>query len=633
MREPENEASRSPNTNQRHETYTPQTNATSDSAHGPSNDGSRATAATEPDGEGSLWFQVGIGEDGAVIYNGPTSRFHAGALEEDNLNEVSDPLPLIAAKPGMNGTGVDATTGMALLDIYWSWLHPLHSCVYRPILMMDLALGGSYCSDFLLLCIFGLAARHLPEESSDNSGVSKGERFIARARELLLQEMAATKPAIPTIQGLLILGGRQCASGKSSEGWLYTGMAIRMMKDIGLHLDITKLSRLERWTPAEIETRKRLYNSAYIWDKTLSLALGRPPSLTRRPHPAQEILDKVDDQRLWKPVHATEVSENYVLLPSWTTSTFCAFCHLHEITTSMMLLFSSVTKNDEFASQIADIDSKIHQWYDSMPAALKIEDISGLRQSPPPHIVSLNLLYHALHILLRRPYLSSSDKDLKERSMKVCIEHSKKIHAIHSLYSQTFPHRLMTYQVSYCIYTAATVETEELKRATTQQDREDAAARLAAAFRILQKEASHTPGSGRSLDTIRRLLSTGQPSRNGGHENTPMPRNHVQHTNQRQLRTINTENNGGGFANGTGGSMGSVPGSYSVSADSSATNNNNSLFPAADGGVWSDDIAYGGTDTGAGFHPDAFPWGVAGLSTFSGTGMLWPSLSNTEGFQ
>ncbi|KAH9243118.1 hypothetical protein K456DRAFT_28461 [Colletotrichum gloeosporioides 23] len=629
MREPENEASRSPNTNQRHETYTPQTNATSDSAHGPSNDGSRATAATEPDGEGSLWFQVGIGEDGAVIYNGPTSRFHAGALEEDNLNE----LPLIAAKPGMNGTGVDATTGMALLDIYWSWLHPLHSCVYRPILMMDLALGGSYCSDFLLLCIFGLAARHLPEESSDNSGVSKGERFIARARELLLQEMAATKPAIPTIQGLLILGGRQCASGKSSEGWLYTGMAIRMMKDIGLHLDITKLSRLERWTPAEIETRKRLYNSAYIWDKTLSLALGRPPSLTRRPYPAQEILDKVDDQRLWKPVHATEVSENYVLLPSWTTSTFCAFCHSHEITTSMMLLFSSVTKNDEFASQIADIDSKIHQWYDSMPAALKIEDISGLRQSPPPHIVSLNLLYHALHILLRRPYLSSSDKDLKERSMKVCIEHSKKIHAIHSLYSQTFPHRLMTYQVSYCIYTAATVETEELKRATTQQDREDAAARLAAAFRILQKEASHTPGSGRSLDTIRRLLSTGQPSRNGGHENTPMPRNHVQHTNQRQLRTINTENNGGGFANGTGGSMGSVPGSYSVSADSSATNNNNSLFPAADGGVWSDDIAYGGTDTGAGFHPDAFPWGVAGLSTFSGTGMLWPSLSNTEGFQ
>jgi hypothetical protein len=359
-----------------------------------------------------MWFQVGLGEDGTVIYNGPTSRFHAGSLEENNLTEAgqeSDPrrahveilqsqyalmdsvwLPLIAAKPVMNGTGVETTVGMALLDIYWSWLHPLHCCVYRPILMMDLALGGPYCSDFLLLCIFALAARHLPEQNGSLQNVGKGEHYIARARELLLEEMAATRPAIATIQGLLILGGRQCAVGRSSEGWLYTGMAIRMMKDIGLHLDIAKLSTLERWTPAEIETRKRLYNSAYIWDKTLSLALGRPPSLTRRPYPPHEILDKADDERLWKPVHAFEVSaESFVELPGWTTSTFCAFCQLHEVTTDMMLLFSAVPQPDDFASQIEDLDERICQWYEKIPGPLKMEDLAGLEQSPPPHIVSL----------------------------------------------------------------------------------------------------------------------------------------------------------------------------------------------------------------------------------------------------
>jgi len=64
-----------------------------------------------------------------------------------------------------------------------------------------------------------------------------------------------------------------------------------MLVDIGLHLhlDNSKLAELERLTPAELETRKRLYNSAYIWDKTLSLALGRPPSLTRRPHGADDV--------------------------------------------------------------------------------------------------------------------------------------------------------------------------------------------------------------------------------------------------------------------------------------------------------------------------------------------------------
>lgn len=395
-----------------HPAYTPRTNATSARSHRQSNDGSHPAAGANPDSEGSIWFQTGLGEDGTVIYNGPTSRFHAGSLEENHLtgdNQENDPrrthmeilqsqyalmdsvwLPLIAAKPFMNGTGVETSIGMALLDIYWSWLHPLHCCVYRPVLMMDLALGGPYCSDFLLLCIFALAARHLPEQNGSLQNVGKGEHYIARARQLLLEEMAATRPAIATIQGLLILGGRQCAMGKSSEGWLYTSMAIRMMKDIGLHLDIMKLCGLEKWTPAEAETRKRLYNSAYIWDKTLSLALGRPPSLTRRPYPAHEIMDKADDQRLWKPVHAFEVSaESFVELPAWTTSAFCAFCQLHEVTTDMMFLFSAVPQPGDFASQIEDLDERICQWYEKLPEALKMEDPSSLEQSPPPHIVSL----------------------------------------------------------------------------------------------------------------------------------------------------------------------------------------------------------------------------------------------------
>jgi hypothetical protein len=71
----------------------------------------------------------------------------------------------------------------------------------------------------------------------------------------------------------------------------------------------------------------------------------------------------------------------------------------------------------------------------------------------------------------------------------------------------------MTYQVSYCIYTAATVEALELKSVSlSPEERSSAAARLTAAVRILQNEAKHTPGSGKSLDTIRRLLTEGERS-------------------------------------------------------------------------------------------------------------------------
>jgi hypothetical protein len=64
----------------------------------------------------------------------------------------------------------------------------------------------------------------MPEEDPRFTPFERGEIFLKEAMLLLIDEMKDSKPRIPTIQGLLILGGRQCAVGKSSEGWLYTGM-------------------------------------------------------------------------------------------------------------------------------------------------------------------------------------------------------------------------------------------------------------------------------------------------------------------------------------------------------------------------------------------------------------------------
>ena len=64
-----------------------------------------------------------------------------------------------------------------------------------------------------------------------------------------------------------------------------------MMIDVGLHLDTQKLVGSEVLTPADVEARKRLYLSAYIWDKTLSLSIGRPSSLTRLPHAIDDMLE------------------------------------------------------------------------------------------------------------------------------------------------------------------------------------------------------------------------------------------------------------------------------------------------------------------------------------------------------
>lgn len=93
-----------------------------------------------------------------------------------------------------------------------------------------MALGGPYFSRFLLNIIFAHACRHMPEDDLRFTPFERGETFLRVAMLLLIDEMQQSKPRIPTIQGLLILGGRQCAVGKSSEGWLYTGMVSLLLQ-------------------------------------------------------------------------------------------------------------------------------------------------------------------------------------------------------------------------------------------------------------------------------------------------------------------------------------------------------------------------------------------------------------------
>jgi hypothetical protein len=367
---------------------------------------------------------------------------------------------------------------------------------------MDMALGGPYYSKFLLYSICALAARHLSAGTAEFAPLDRGEKFLASARSLLTIALADHKPQIPTIQGLLILGGRQCAVGQSSEGWIFTGMAIRMMTDLGLHLDLHRLAELEGFTPADLELRKRLYCSAYIWDKTLSLSLGRPPSLTRLSPTAIDLFDHEDDLQPWR---STEFQQ-YPTTFAYNTTCFQHFCSLGQ-TIEMVILNNFGTMNSNTAtSRIDYLEQRLQQWHDNLPAGLKMSEY--IDTCPPPHIFSLNLLYQTLHLIIWRPYQKSSvDSELADRARTRCVSTADTINSMFMLYSKTFNLSRMTYLISYCVYSAATVNVEEM-RSPVLHDREAAAARLGLSLRILENEARQTPGVRRSIDIIRRQLRT-----------------------------------------------------------------------------------------------------------------------------
>lgn len=191
------------------------------------------------------------------------SRFYASweRLAYDKLLKSSD---------------VDPDSAFTLLSIYWTWQAPLHNAVYKPCesaserrplavdgslttsgFYRDMALDGPYFSPFLLNVTYAHACRHTKPDDVRFSSYAQGEHFLDKAKLLLVDEIGRHKPRIPTIQGLIILGGRQCAVGKHSEGYLFTSMVCttHTLRLHGTHIVLSGPGHVERpWStssPAE----------------------------------------------------------------------------------------------------------------------------------------------------------------------------------------------------------------------------------------------------------------------------------------------------------------------------------------------------------------------------------------------
>ncbi|KAK4936287.1 hypothetical protein LTR10_022815 [Elasticomyces elasticus] len=460
---------------------------------------------------------------------GATSRFHVdeheSCADQDHQSSYDDPVQVEYHKRWLTSNArfhksfeqmayaglhsddqIDAETAKILLRIYWTWQAPLHNCVYRRSFFRDMVLKGPYFSDFLLSVIYAHAARHIQPSDPNYARLLQGEQFLDRAKLLLLDELKKDRPAIPTIQGLLILGGRQCAVGRNSEGWLYTGMAIRMIKDLGLHLP--RRLRLASTEPDDLETLKRVYLSAYAWDKSISLCLGRPPSLTTMLYPSDCLYDNTDDQELWQPFYLGGLESIYAPTPCYNTTTFSHFVKLSTIVNDAFdSVFGSRSRKFVFA-RLKHIEEKLYELYRTLPAELQMNESVASLGYPPPHICCLNILYHTMFILIYRPYFLNKgvglgrDETLLEHATTVCTREATAVNKIFQAYGRAYANKRQTYLLSYCVYTAATIEVKQVgdpDPAISQA----AVERLATTLAMLEEEAKQTPGIRRSIEIIR----------------------------------------------------------------------------------------------------------------------------------
>jgi hypothetical protein len=94
------------------------------------------------------------------------------------------------------------------------------------------------------------------------------EFFASRAKALLEVEMDS--PSVATVQALVLLSAHEAAFTRDARGWLYSGMAMRLAIDLGLHVDSEAYVKAGVLNPKEAELRRTTFWATYIIDRWAS---------------------------------------------------------------------------------------------------------------------------------------------------------------------------------------------------------------------------------------------------------------------------------------------------------------------------------------------------------------------------
>jgi hypothetical protein len=141
-------------------------------------------------------------------------------------------------------------------------------------------MSGPYYSDTLLNAVLSHSVRWCKKEPKVGpllDAFDGGAKFFHLAVSGVFETLRVGYPKIPTVQTLLLLSAQECGRGNRTQAWLYSGMAFRLVDDLGISIDSRKYSRSVSLSDEDIEIRNRLFWSCYFWDKLISLYFGRSP--------------------------------------------------------------------------------------------------------------------------------------------------------------------------------------------------------------------------------------------------------------------------------------------------------------------------------------------------------------------
>lgn len=150
-----------------------------------------------------------------------------------------------------------------LLALYFCWEYPTFASLSKEHFMSDFRDGRPrYCSSLLVNAMLALGCRFstLPETRGDpNRPETAGDHFFAEAKRLLAED---DHKSLTTIQALGLFSIREASAGRDTESFFYSGQAIRLATEFGLHMEVTHAER-----GMEHEVRAATFWGAFALDQ------------------------------------------------------------------------------------------------------------------------------------------------------------------------------------------------------------------------------------------------------------------------------------------------------------------------------------------------------------------------------
>jgi hypothetical protein len=318
---------------------------------------------------------------------------------------------LPSSSKAFNYDGWEPELVLHLLNIHFNRQHHNLLLIYRPLFFRDFADEGPYFSKLLLNAIMFAASKFSPRvDIRKDAGTpsTAGWQFRQRFRELLGEAM--DESSITTIQALITVASSLFAveSGSKSTAWLYSGIAFRMILDLGLNIDGAELLKKQKIAAEDLECRRRVFWGAFVFDKIHSMYFGRPVTLQEtNVRVPIEFLDDYEELEQWTPLeHLNQTAPDYEIPAhhggaSFSVTTFSALCKLSLILGRILnTVYSEQAYNvgaseNPCSTKMMDVlDENLRLWLAELPPEIRYEPWStgenlSLRTTPTPTILSL----------------------------------------------------------------------------------------------------------------------------------------------------------------------------------------------------------------------------------------------------